>query len=120
MKETTRKEGMMTSERQYRLFLKYTREYLSQITGYSKNYLSRIATGARAPSETFIGVCCHTLKEPQEYLFELVQPHEVSIDPALKGHPDQDLLETIDGLAARLTKAEEAVKALQDELRQYE
>ena len=110
---------MVDSEKQYRMFLKYTREYLAQVTGYSKNYLSRIATGARAPGEVFIGACCHTLKESQDYLFELVELHKASIDPALKGHPDQEWLETIDELTKRLTEAEKGIKALQDELRQY-
>lgn len=106
-------------EMQYLIFLKYTREYLSQVTGYSKGTLSRIASGSREPSEIFIGVCCHTLKEPQEDLFRLIEPFKESVVPPAPGRPNQDLFETIDELADRLTQAEGKIKALEDELRQY-
>ena len=105
---------MSSREKQYLIFLKYTREYLSQVTGYSKGTLSRIASGARAPSEVFIGVCCHALKEPQEDLFRFIE-----VTSRAPAHPQtltQDLLETIAELAARLTEAEKKIKALQDEL----
>ena len=107
------------NEKQYLIFLKYTREYISQITGYSKGYLCRIATGAREPSEPFIGLCCHTLKESQHDLFKLIEPNAACVSPALTGGPDQDLISTIDELAAQLTKAQKEIKALKDELKQY-
>ena len=107
------------NEKQYMIFLKYTLEYLSQATGYSIGHLSRIASGAKVPGEVFIGVCCHNLRESQDDLFSLVEPLKATIDPALIGHPDQDLLATIDELAAWLTKAECKIKALLDELQQY-
>ncbi len=107
---------MSSREKQYLIFLKYTREYLSQVTGYSKGYLSRIAGGAKYPSEVFIGVCCHTLKEPQKDLFRLCDPYEPIMAPALPGGLTQDLVETIDELAARLTKAEAALKTLKEEI----
>ena len=106
-------------EKQYLIFLKYTREYLHRVTGYSKHTLSRIATGNGGPSEIFIGVCCHTLKESQDDLFKLVEPYAVRSAPAPQGRPAPDLLETINELARRLTQAEKDLKALQDELRQY-
>ncbi len=106
---------MSSEEKQYLIFLKYTREYLSQVTGYSKGYLSRIASGSREPGEVFIGVCCHTLKEPQEDLFKLLEPHAARIAPAQPGQPNRDLIETIDELASRLTKAEAELKALKAE-----
>lgn len=99
-------------KRQYLIFLKYTREYLSQVTGYSKPYLSRFASGALGPSESFIALCCHTLKEPQEELFKLIEPHAARIALAQPRQPNQDLYETIDELASRLTKAENELETL--------
>ncbi|GAI67594.1 unnamed protein product [marine sediment metagenome] len=110
---------MSNDEGQYLIFLKYQREYLSQVTGYSKGYLSRVATGAKPPSEVFIGVCCHTLKEPQEELFKLVEPQPAALLSAQPRHPNQDLIETIDELASRLTKAEAQIEALKAEFKQY-
>ena len=107
------------SEKQYLIFLKYKTEYLCQVTGYSKGTLSRIASGARVPSEVFIGVCCHTLKESQDVLFELVEPGSAIGAAAPNKDLTQDLLETIEELAHRLTQAERDIKALQDELKQY-
>ena len=51
------------------LFRKYTREYLSEVTGYALEYLSRIATGKVPLGRVFIDRCCYTLKEPEEKLF---------------------------------------------------
>lgn len=107
------------NEKQYAIFLKYNREYLAQATGYSKGYLSRIASGAQVPSEVFIGVCCHNLKESQDDLFRLLEPHKESrVRPHHQDLP-QALLETIDELTRRLTQAEKDIKALQDEIKQY-
>jgi len=106
-------------EKQYLIFLKYTREYLHQVTGYSKHTLSRIANGSNGPSEVFIGVCCYNLEESQDDLFKLVEPYAVRSASAPAESSDQDLLETIDELADRLTNAERQIKELQDELKQY-
>ena len=111
--------AMSSEEKQYLIFLKYTREYLSQVTGYSRGYLSRNASGAKYPSDIFIGVCCHTLKEPQDVLFELVEPSKASKVLSRDDTLAQDLLETIDELSDRLTNAEAKIEALQKELRQY-
>lgn len=107
------------SEGQYQIFIKYTREYLAQVTGYSKGYLCKIATGKQALPEGFVSACCRWLKESEDDLFRLVEPDERCKPPAPLGRPDQDLLDTIDELAHRLTDAEAAIKALQDELKQY-
>ncbi len=101
--------------KQYLIFLKYTRAYLSEVTGYSKNYLSRIATGARAPSEVFIGVCCHTLKESQDDLFRLAEVHAVRTAPT---DPEQ-LNKTMGELVSRLTGAEAEIEKIKAELKQY-
>ena len=53
------------------IFRKYTREYLSQVTGYSKEYLCCVATGKQPLKQVFIDRCCYTLKEPEEVLFEM-------------------------------------------------
>ncbi|MBA7615670.1 hypothetical protein ES703_22955 [subsurface metagenome] len=110
---------MSSDEGQYLIFLKYTREYLSKVTGYSKGYLSRIASGAKPPSEVFIGVCCHTLKEPQDELFKLAEPQPAALLSAQTRQPNQDLIETIDELASRLTRAEKDIASLFAELAQY-
>jgi len=110
---------MNGSGEQYLIFLKYTREYLSQVTGYSKGHISRVVSGNREPSEIFIGVCCHTLKEPKEDLFRLIEPHKPSLVPSPPRQPDQDLLDTIDELGDRLTKCEAEVKELRGEFNKY-
>ncbi|GAI25934.1 unnamed protein product, partial [marine sediment metagenome] len=92
---------------------------LSEVTGYSRAYLSRVATGNQAPSEPFIALCCHNLKEPQEELFRLIELQKGSMRPAHPHTLTQDLLETVDELASQLTKAELRIKALEDELKQY-
>ena len=110
---------MDSSKKQYLIYLKYTREYLSRVTGYSKGTLTRMASGAKLPSEAFIGVCCHTLKEPQEYLFKLIELPTERLGPPPPPRSNQALIETIDELASRLTNAEAEIKALQKEVRKY-
>jgi len=51
------------------LFLKYTRAYLSQVTGYSRGYLSRLDTGGIPVSRSFVERVCYKLEQPQEELF---------------------------------------------------
>ena len=51
----------------------YTRDYLIEVTGYSREYLSRIANGKEPLGQVFIDRCCFTLKEPQEQLFTIQQ-----------------------------------------------
>ena len=54
---------------QHPLFIKYTREWLYQATGYSKGYLSRVATGKMSLSRSFIERACFKLGLPEEELF---------------------------------------------------
>jgi len=54
---------------QHPLFIKYTREWLHQQTGFSKGYLSRVATGKLPLSRSFIERVCFKLNQPEEELF---------------------------------------------------
>lgn len=54
---------------QHPLFIKYTRDWLHQITGFSKGYLSRVATGNIPLSRSFIERVCFKLEQPEEELF---------------------------------------------------
>lgn len=51
------------------LFIKYTRYWLSEVTGYSKGYLSRVATGKLPISRSFIERVCFKLNQPEKELF---------------------------------------------------
>jgi len=54
---------------QHPLFIKYTRDWLHQQTGFSKGYLSRVATGKVPLSRSFIERVCFKLGEPEVELF---------------------------------------------------
>lgn len=54
---------------QHPLFVKYTRDWLHQQTGFSKGYLSRVATGKVPLSLSFVERVCFKLGEHQEDLF---------------------------------------------------
>ena len=56
-------------EQQHPLFIKYTRDWLHRVTGYTKGYLCRLATGKVPLSRSFINACCFKLGEPEEALF---------------------------------------------------
>ena len=62
---------------QHPLFIKYNRDWLHQVTGYSKGYLCRIATGARPLNRSFIERVCFKLNQPEEELFlpDAAEPH---------------------------------------------
>jgi len=51
------------------LFRKYRREWLSEVTGYSKGYLCRVATGKIPLSRSFIERVCFKLEQPEAELF---------------------------------------------------
>ena len=51
------------------VFTKYKRDWLHQVTGYSKAYLSRIATGKAPLTRSFIERVCFSLKRPEGELF---------------------------------------------------
>ncbi len=54
---------------QHPLFIKYRREWLHQVTGYSEGYLSRVATGKISLSRAFIERVCFKLNLPEAALF---------------------------------------------------
>lgn len=63
------------------LFTKYNREYLSEVTGYSGGYLSRVANGKIPVSRSFIERVCFALGEPAGDLFS---PEVGRTSPSLK------------------------------------
>lgn len=54
---------------QHPVFIKYTREWLAQATGFSKGYLSRVATGRVPLTRSFIRQVCYALDQPESELF---------------------------------------------------
>lgn len=54
---------------QHPIFLKYTRDWLSEVTGFSKGYLSRLATGRVPLSRSFIERISYKLGKPESELF---------------------------------------------------
>ena len=59
------------------------------------------------------------LQESQADLFRFIEPSKGNRALSLRPGSNQALLDTIDELAHRLTDAEAAITALQDELKQY-
>jgi len=57
------------SEPVHPLFIKYKRDWLHKVTGYSVAYLSRVATGKTALSGSFIQRVCLKLNQPEAELF---------------------------------------------------
>lgn len=56
---------------QHLVFRKYTRDWLHELTGYSKIYLSRVASGRVPLSNSFVDRVSFKLNEPAEKLFLL-------------------------------------------------
>ena len=54
---------------QHPLFVKYKRDWLHEVTGFSKNYLCRIATGRVPLNRSFIERICFSLHQPESELF---------------------------------------------------
>ncbi len=54
---------------QHPVFIKYTRDWLHQVTGFSKGYLCRVATGKASLTRSFIERVCFKLNQPEEELF---------------------------------------------------
>ncbi len=65
------------SMQQHPLFIKYRRAWLSQVTGYSKGYLCRVATGKIPLSRSFTERVCFKLQQPETELFlpDAAEPH---------------------------------------------
>ena len=68
-----------SSTPQHPIFIKYARDWISEATGFSKGYLSRVATGKVRLSRSFIERVCFKLGEPESELFqrEVLQAGEV-------------------------------------------
>lgn len=54
---------------QHPVFRKYTRDWLHEVTGFSKGYLSRVARGNIRLSRSFVERVCFKLNRPEEELF---------------------------------------------------
>ena len=65
---------------QHPLFIKYTRDWLHGITGFSKGYLSRVATGKVPLSRSFVERVCFKLSQPEAELFlpDASEAHAIS------------------------------------------
>ena len=61
----------MQNADQHPVFVKYRREWLREMTGYSKCYLSRVAIGRLPLSRAFIERVCYRLQKPESELFLL-------------------------------------------------
>jgi len=51
------------------LFIRYRRDWLNEVTGYSKGYICRVATGKTPLSRAFIERVCFKLQLPEAELF---------------------------------------------------
>jgi len=62
------------------IFNKYTRDWISEATGFSKGYLSRVATGKVRLSRSFIERACFKLQESEAELFlpDAAEAHSTS------------------------------------------
>lgn len=58
-------------QQQHPLFEIYTRGHLTKVTGYSKVYLCRVASGKVPLTRAFIDRVCFKLNLPEEDLFLL-------------------------------------------------
>ncbi|MBA7622981.1 hypothetical protein ES703_30368 [subsurface metagenome] len=56
---------------QHPIFIKYTRIWLHEVTGYSKGYLCRVATGKIPLGRLFVEKAAAALGEPAGSLFLL-------------------------------------------------
>lgn len=68
---------------QHPVFSRYTRDWLHQVTGFSKGYLCRVATGESRLSRSFIERVCYKLQMPEEELFlpEAAEAHSAPSQP---------------------------------------
>ncbi len=66
---------------QHPLFIKYKRDWLHRVTGYSKGYLCRVATGAQPVSRSFMERVCFKLNMREEELFLPVEAHSLPSQP---------------------------------------
>lgn len=65
------RQGEVAQAGLHPIFIKYTRAWLHEATGYTKGYLCRVATGKIPLSQSFIERVCFSLNQPAEELFLL-------------------------------------------------
>jgi len=70
---------------QHPIFQKYKSEWLHQVTGYSKVYLLRVASGNVPLSKAFVERVSYALNEPADQLFILD-----TVDLAAGGSPPRN------------------------------
>ena len=63
------------------IFFKYTRSWLHELTGYSKGYICRVATGKLPVSRLFMAKAAIALGEPEAALFLLIKGEEEEKQP---------------------------------------
>lgn len=63
---------------QHPLFERYKRDWLHQVTGFSKPYLCRLARGKAPLTRSFIERVCFALNRPEEELFLMDAVHSQS------------------------------------------
>jgi len=56
-------------ERQHPVFIIYQRDWLAEVTGFSKGYLCRVATGRYPLSRSFVERVCFKLGKLEAELF---------------------------------------------------
>jgi len=54
---------------QHPMFQIYKRNYLNKVTGFSFQQLSRMSTGKRRLTRSFVDLCCYRLGRPEGELF---------------------------------------------------
>lgn len=67
---------------QHPVFKKYTRDWLHDVTGYSKPYLCRVANGRVPLTSAFIDRLSFKLGEPADQLFNLEPAGAASVNPS--------------------------------------
>lgn len=84
MKKTKRpKQETKLPTQRHPIFEKYTRAWLSEVTGYSLGYLSRIATGRISLSNPFMERVCYKIGKSADELFLLEAGDQESPRPTL-------------------------------------
>lgn len=68
-REGQRPKPVKYGKPQHPVFAMYTRDWLHEITGFSKGYLSRVASGKNRVTCSFIERVCYKLQMPESELF---------------------------------------------------
>ncbi len=98
------------SRPQHPIFIKYSREWLYEVTGYSTGYLSRVATGKVPLTSSFIERICYRLNQPEGNLFSPNSAHPGQ--GVTQQYLDACIKRTQEQIQSLLDRAEEAQKEL--------